>query len=321
MGFSDNFIITKTDIKCLNGSQFLFFGLHHNANSIKSMEAISVAWIEEGQTIAEESLDILIPTIRQPDSKIIITFNPHRKTDPVYRRFLSEPRDEVELVQANYDANPDFPETLNAEMEWDKRTNYDRYLWIWAGNPVGISAAQVFRGKYFVDETPEPDNNDRLFYGADWGFANDPTALVRCFIRQRVLYIDYEAVGVGIELDELPELFRAVPGSDIWKIYADCARPETISHMKRKGYKIDGAPKWPGSVEDGIEYLKGFERIIINPRCKHTIEEMELYQYKQDKLTGEVLPVIVDKNNHAIDALRYGLATYIKQKNAAVFSI
>ena len=321
MGFSDNFIKTKTEIKCLNGSQFLFFGLHHNADSIKSMEGISAAWVEEGQTISEESLDILIPTIRMPKSKIIVTFNPHRKTDPVYRRFLSEPRDEVELIQANYDSNPDFPETLLHEMDWDKKTNYDRYLWIWAGNPVGISAAQIFRGKYFIDETPEPDDKDRLFYGVDWGFANDPNAIVRCFIRGRILYVDYEAGGVGIEIDELPELFRQVPDIEKWPIFADCARPETISHMKRQGYKISGAPKWAGSVEDGIGYMKGFEKIIINPRCKHIIEEMELYQYKQDKLTGEILPIIVDKNNHYEDALRYALSSYIKQKNAAVFAL
>jgi phage terminase large subunit len=65
-------------------------------------------------------------------------------------------------------------------------------------------------------------------------------------------------------------------------------------------------------VEDGIAYLRGFEQIIIHERCKHTAEEAKLYSYKTDRITGDVLPVILDKWNHAIDALRYSLDGHIK---------
>ncbi|SQC88093.1 Phage terminase large subunit [Klebsiella pneumoniae] len=86
---------------------------------------------------------------------------------------------------------------------------------------------------------------------------------------------------------------------------------ETISYLSRQGFIIDGATKWSGSVEDGITYLRGFDEIVIHPRCKHTAEEARLYSYKTDRITGEILPVIVDADNHCWDAIRYGLDGYI----------
>lgn len=140
----------------------------------------------------------------------------------------------------------------------------------------------------------------------------DPTALTRSFIKDNCLYIEYEAGGVGIEMDELPQLFDSVPESRKWVIRADCARPETISYMARHGFRCQAAEKWKGSVEDGIEYLRSFEKIYIHPRCKRTYDEFKFYSYKTDKMTGDILPIIVDEWNHYIDSLRYALQPYIK---------
>jgi phage terminase large subunit len=110
---------------------------------------------------------------------------------------------------------------------------------------------------------------------------------------------------VGCEIVNTPDLFMTVPESEKWPIVADSARPETISHMKRNGFpKIMTAVKGPKSVEEGIEFLKNYD-IIVHPRCTHTIDELTLYSYKTDTLTGKVLPVLEDKKNHVIDALRY----------------
>ena len=148
----------------------------------------------------------------------------------------------------------------------------------------------------------------------------DPSALVRCFIQDECLFIDYEAGGIEIEMQEIKSrIFDKVPDSDKWNLYADCARPETIAYCRRLGYKIEPAPKWGGSVEDGIEYLKSFKKIIIHPRCKQIIEEMGFYSFKTDRITGEPLPIIIDKYNHYIDALRYSLSKYIK-KNKQIIS-
>jgi phage terminase large subunit len=186
------------------------------------------------------------------------------------------------------------------------------------GQYLTNSNTRVFKNWRVEDFDAPADAVHRL--GADWGFAVDPTTLVRCHIIGRTLYIDYEAGGIGIENNEIPQLFQAVPGSEKWPCYADSARPETISYLRKQhGLNVLSADKWQGSIEDGIQYIKSFESIVINPRCKKTIEEFGLYSYKQDKQTGEVLPVIVDANNHFIDALRYALVKRIKNKNAAVF--
>ena len=82
--------------------------------------------------------------------------------------------------------------------------------------------------------------------------------------------------------------------------------------MRRAGFNISAAEKWSGSVEDGIAFLRSFERIVIHERCKHAAEEARLYKYKVDARTGEVLPVIVDANNHVIDALRYAISKLVR---------
>jgi phage terminase large subunit len=97
----------------------------------------------------------------------------------------------------------------------------------------------------------------------------------------------------------------SIPEAEKWPMVADSARPETISHMRKNGFpKIHSAVKGAKSVEEGVEWLKSFD-IIVHPRCHHTIDELTLYSYKTDKDTGKTLPILEDKDNHVIDALRY----------------
>lgn len=314
MGLFSQFTITQNEIRSMSGSEIIFKGLHHNAAEIKSMEGITLCWIEEAEKTSEQSLDFLIPTIRAPGSEIIITFNPFKETDPVYRRYVQNSRPDWIIQRVNYTENPWFPDVLKTEMEWDRETNPDKHGWIWLGNCLGISEAQVYKGKYEVMDFETPAETE-FYFGADWGFSQDPTTLVRCWIKDKCLYIDYEAGGVGVEIDNTPSLFDQVPESRKWVIEADSARPETISYMKRNGFpKLKGVKKWPGSVEEGVNFIKSFRRIYIHPRCRKTLEEFELYQYKVDTQTGKILPILVDANNHYQDAIRYALSRHIKQK-------
>lgn len=323
LGIAVRFSFLESEIRHnVTGSRFIFKGLLRNEQSVKSTEGIDIAWVEEAQSVSESSWEVLIPTIRKPGSEIWVTFNPLNVDDPTTRRFIENPPPEAYVRKVNYDENPYLPDSLRKELEHDKATDYEKYLHIWEGYPRTISDAQVFKGRYSVEPIPENlwKRAERLFFGADFGFARDPSTLVRCFILDNRLYIDQEAYGVGVEIDELPQLYRSVPGSTQWPIKADAARPETISYLKnRAGFQISAAKKWQGSVEDGIAYLKGFDKIIIDPRCKHAADEFRLYSYKVDKTTGEVLRIVVDAHNHILDALRYALDGYITNPQSVLW--
>ncbi len=303
----DAFDVQRGIIKNNYGDGIIIFqGMQdHTADSIKSLEGFDRAWVEEAQSLSQRSLDLLRPTIRKGGSEIWFSWNPYLPTDPVDNFFRSEaPPEGTVLINVNYDANPWFNETsLVQEMEYDKRRDYDKYRHVWLGEYVQNSEARVFKN-WKVEEFNTPKDAEFKF-GADWGFASDPTVLIRLYFEGRTIFVDYEAYQVGCEIINTPDLFLSVPESEKYAIIADSARPETISHMQKHGFpRIMGAIKGPKSVEEGVEWLKSYD-IVVHPRCEHLIDELTHYSYKRDKLTEEVLPILEDKHNHVIDALRY----------------
>lgn len=295
-------------IKSRHGKGLIIFqGMQNHTNdSIKSLEGFDRAWVEEAQSLSQNSLDMLRPTIRKPNSELWFGWNPQNANDPVdlLLRGDNPPPNSI-VVEVNYADNPWFPDVLREEMEYDRRRDPDKYHHIWMGGYLTNSESKVFKNWKIEEFEAPPDAV--LRFGADWGFAVDPTVLVRSFIVGRKLYIDYEAYMVNCEIMNTPELFMTVPEAEKWPITADSARPETISHMKKHGFpRIMAAIKGPKSLEEGVEWLKNYE-IIVHPRCQHTIDELAHYSYKVDKLTGQVLPLLEDKRNHVIDALRYAV--------------
>lgn len=288
-----------------HGGVTIFEGMqNHTADSIKSLEGFDRSWFAEAQRASEKSLTLLRPTIRKPGSELWFDWNPENASDPIDQLLCGKdlPPSAV-VVEANYMDNPWLPDVLREEMEYDKKRDPDKYAWVWLGKYKQSSEARVF--KNWTVEEFEVDPAQTIRQGADWGFSVDPTVLVQSYIVGRKLYVPYEAYRVGCEIVDTPDLFMTVPESEKWPIVADSARPETISHMQKNGFpKIMPAIKGAKSLEEGVEFLKSFD-IIVHPRCKHLIDELTLYKYKEDELTGKVLPVLADKDNHLIDALRY----------------
>lgn len=316
LGLRDRFLVTKNSIKNQNTkSEFLFKGLKNNVNSIKSLSSVTHCWVEEAASVSEHSWKILLPTIRAPGSRIIMTANPEGEDDFLSRRWITNPCENTKAIRVNYDKNPYFPQELENERQYalnliTSAPNEDArmqaksdYEHIWEGEFKRILAAQVIRRAEIKEfDTPE---FAQLYFGLDFGYSVDPNALTRSFIVGSDLYIDYE-VGGRCEIDELPKLLDSVPGVRNWPIFCDAARPETISALRRSGFQASAAKKWQGSVEDGIAYLNSFNRIYIHSRCVETWGETRNYKYKMDPLTGAVLPILVDKHNHYIDSIRYG---------------
>lgn len=316
---------TESEIRGKNGSLFIFAGLRGNASQIKSLEGVTIAWVDEAQTITQASLDTLIPTIRAPGSEIWLTWNPLRAEDPVDAMFRSDvPPPDAKVIEVQHDDNPWFPDELRDQMEWQRARDFDKYLHIWRGAYWTNSEARVFKNWRVGAEVEfEGASVAEFRLGADFGYSIDPSCLVRCYLRGQTLFIDYEAYKIGCEIEQLPELFSRVPEAEKWPITADSSRPETISYLRRNGFdRIRPSIKGPGSVEEGIAFLQSYD-IVVHPRCVHIADELATYSYKKDKLTGEPIPQLEDKNNHLIDALRYALegVRRIREKPTFTYAI
>ena len=319
LGLQSQFRVTKTSIEAVNGSEFKFVGLRLNPTEIKSFEGVDICWVEEAQRVSAESWDILIPTIRKEGSEIWMSFNPVEATDPVFERFVKNSPPDSIVRKVNWNDNPWFSDVLNAERLYMLGNDPDAYDWIWEGNCRKISDAVIFRGKFRIDRFEAPKGM-RFRFGADWGFASDPTTLVRCFVHERRLFIDYEAYALNCDLDKLADVFDTVPLSRKWPILADNSQPQTIKHVAGFGFNIRPGRKWPGCIEDGIAHMRSYEEIVVHERCYYTGQEMRLYSYKVDPVSQQVLPVIVDKHNHCMDALRYALGPLIGNQRGPRFS-
>ena len=318
-GLEKLFTITDSEIRGPHGSVFIFAGLRTNVSKIKSMEGLTDVWVEEAQTISQPSLDVLLPTVRAPGSRFFWTWNPGQPDDPIEQLFRHpevKPPPGTVIRLINHDRNPWFPQELRDQMLDDRARDFDRYRHVWLGEFAANSNAKVFK-RWQLATFETPVNAVRRF-GLDFGFSVDPTACVSCFIGRwdgheaiadengRHLFIDYEAWEKHCELDKLPQLLDAVPGSREWQMVADSSRPETISHLRNKGFpKIAASIKGAGSVVEGVEFLKSFD-IVVHDRCENTALELAAYQYKTDPRDPRVvLPQLMDKDNHVIDALRY----------------
>lgn len=342
MGFGPGgdrfFSITEREIRGRNGSVITFLGLNGRDAAIKSLEGYDLAWVEEAATLSQSSVDALVPTIRKEGSEIWWSYNPRFATDPVDKMFRGQnPPPGSIVLEVHHRDNPWFPSVLARDMEYDRNRDPEKHAHVWLGGYVMRSEAQVFRNWAMLPfDTP---NDAPMRFGADWGFSRDPTVLVRCFIgrwagmpgsseviadpKGNCLFVDQEAYAIGCPIDATPALFagtdtrrparwdnkfgyRGLDGASNSKITADSARPETIDYMAARGFSIVPAVKGPGSVEDGVNFLKSYD-IVVHPRCRHLVDELIHYCWAVDRQTGEILSKLADTHNHVIDALRYAL--------------
>ena len=318
LGLDDEFDIGADSITHKNGSRFFFEGLRYNTSRIRSYESIDICWVEEAQSVSEFSWETLLPTIRKPGSRFFISFNPLSVDDPVLKRFVTATPPGCIARKVSYLDNPHFSAESEAERAWLEKTDYDSYRHVWLGETRTISDAQILKGKFVVEGFGIDSSWAGPYFGVDFGFSKDPSAGIRCHIDDstRTLYISKEFWKLGCDIDALPgALEEAIPEISRHVVYCDSSRPETISYLSRNGLaNARAAEKWPGSVDDGVMFLRSFAKIVIDPACVHVIDECRSYSFKTDRLTGAVLPEVEDKHNHCIDAIRYALHTLIRNQ-------
>lgn len=308
------------------GVKYVFRGLHANIDSIKSLGRVLLTWAEEAENLSADALRKLLPTVmREPVSEFWATWNPERDGSPIDKFLRKAPPRNSHVVEVNYADNPWFPPGLEDARAYDRENLDDQtYAWIWEGAYRENSVSQILAGKYRVAEFLPGSDWAGPYYGVDWGFSQDPTAGVKLWVNDNCLYVEYEAYRVGLELDATADhLIATLPGIERHAARADNARPESISHVRSSGTagnrrsclpRLVAARKWPGSVEDGIAHLRSYREIVIHPRCAHAVFEARAWSYKTDRLTGDVLPIVLDAHNHIWDATRYALEPLVVRR-------
>lgn len=299
----NDFVVTENSIiNKLNGSDFIFKGLRRNEQSIKSIEGIDIAWVEEAQTISKESIEVLTPTIRKEGSQIIYTYNRLLEDDPVHQRLVIEGRPNTLLINVNYDIAIKYgfmPDVIRNEMEDDKKNRPSLYKHKWLGEPSSLER-KVYKDWKFIEELP---HEARLVkYGLDFGYTNDPTAVVAIYEYNGGFILDEVLYQKGLSNKQIADVLKGVPSAPI---IADSAEPKSIDELRLYGLTVLSAQKGQDSVRQGIQFVQR-QRISVTKRSFYLTEEYNKYMWKMDR-DGKIINVPEDQYNHALDALRYAL--------------
>lgn len=312
---TNNSIVNK-----LNGSDFIFKGLWGNEQSIKSIEGIDIAWVEEAQTASSSSLEILTPTVRKDNSKIIYTYNRLLDDDPVHNRLVMEGRPNTLVINVNYDIAIKYgmmPEVIRLEMEDDKEKRPSLYRHKWLGEPNNLER-KIYKDWQIIDEIPHEARLERR--GIDFGYSNDPTAIVDIYKYNGGFILDEVTFQKGLSNKQIADIL--INKEKILTI-ADSAEPKSIDELCSYGINVIGAIKGPDSIRQGIQIIQD-QRISVTKRSLNIIKEYRNYMWKEDK-NGKILNEPDGGFDHSMDAIRYAMASFVpasfyrEQKKVGLF--
>ena len=281
-------------INQINGSDFLFKGLHHNEQSIKSIEGIDIAWVEEAQMVSESSIDVLTPTVRKPGSKLIYTYNRLDEEDPIHKRLVIDGRPNSLILNVNYDVGLKygwFPDVLRVEMEDDKLHRPGLYKHKWLGEP-NTTEGRIFKDWQIIDSIPHEAELQRR--GLDFGFARDPNALCDIYYYNGGYIIDELCYQVGMKDRQLADLILNQRENVL--TIADSADQKAIDLLQEMGVSVMGVEKkgYGGDkfTKAAIKYAQA-QKISITKRSLNYIKSYRNFSWMEDR-DGKIL----DKYDH-----------------------
>ena len=299
-----NFKVTKDSIiNTKTGYDFIFRGLHNNTQSIKSIEGMTEAWVEEAQTVTESSIDDLTPTVRLPGSQIFYTYNRLKDKDAVHKRLVIEGRPNTLIINANYDVAEKygwFSDVLRNEMLSDKEHRPEIYKHKWLGQPSNLKG-QIYKNFKRIEKIP----TGAVFIGSglDFGYTNDPTADIDIWKLNNAYILDEALYSRGMKNKEIANHIKSKSHYSNQIVVGDSSEPKSIAEIRDEGVNIIGAVKGKDSVNNGIQLLQGLE-IYYTARSHNIEEEVLNYVWRVDK-EEKSLNVPIDAYNHALDAVRY----------------
>lgn len=321
-------LFKSTDREIINlstGSRYSFIGMDRNPDSAKSLEGCTFFWGEEAHMFTQRAVEIIIPTVRAPGSRMVWSWNPRFREDAVDSLFRGEhPPEKSYIREVSWRDNPFFYLTrMPSERRRMLRANPKRYKHVWEGGYDEDPDIAVFHN-WSVGRPESLPLDARPRFGMDFGYSNDPYAVIKSYLLPDIdtIYIAQEAFGHKIPNGSLPALMDTITEIRDFFIIGDSSRPELIDYLQSAGFNIYGARKGKGSVKNGTNWLQGYH-ILVDPDCVNIQQELRMHRWKADPM-GKPLPVPEDKFNHGIDALRYAheedsMSVEINDENDVVF--
>ena len=246
--------------------------------------------------------------------KVLIDYNPSDEFHWIYDEVI--PREDAAFFQTTYQDNPFLPESVVMEIERFKEA--DENFWrVYGLGERGASQATVFTHWKEVDQIP--NEFKPLNYGLDFGYTNDPTAIVQTFTDGHGFAVDELCYATRLTNSDISKVLRdsGVSRSDV--IICDSAEPKSIDEIHAHGFNTHGARKGKDSVKNGIQFLHS-RPLLVTARSVNVIKELRNYKWKEDK-NGKQLNEPVDSFNHAIDAMRYAITFNQTNPNFGSYAI
>lgn len=313
----DHFTFNRGDLSVTNnvsGAEFILSGLD-DPEKLKSIQGITRIWIEEATELNAEDFQQIDLRLRGVDNpQITLSYNPINQHHWLYEQFHIKQRDDTTIKHTTYKDNSFIDEHYYKVLENLKNIDENYYNIYCLGKWGSASKGLIFKAWKIVDEIPA--DCQWYAYGLDFGFSQDPTALIQLARSGDDLYIDEAIYQTGLTNSDLINLMKdSLNGST--EVFADQADPKSITELQRAGFNITGADKGKDSIKHGIDVMKRFN-IHVTARSQNLIKELSNYKWKEHKASGDVLDVPVDAFNHGIDAVRYCLTMKVADKGSVL---
>lgn len=301
--------LTTYTITLPNESVFLFKGMD-DSEKIKSITDITDIWCEEATELSEDEytqLDLRLRSLAG-DLQLIVSFNPISKANWVYKRWFesSSEAPTAMILKTTYKDNRFLPGDYIKALEEKIHSNPTYYKIYALGEFASLD--KLVYNNWRKEEFDHSKIIGTLIVGLDFGFVNDPSALVASIVDEanKKIYLFKEWGDTNKTNDELANIITAL-GFSKSNIVADCAEQKSIEELRRKGItRIKPCAKGADSIMHGIQKLQQYE-IIVHPSCIGVITELENYSWQKDKKTNEYINKPIDNFNHYLDSLRYSI--------------
>jgi phage terminase large subunit len=330
-------------IRTIDGRvEYKFSGLDRNIESIKSKARIKILWVDEAEPVSERAWRIAIPSVREHDSEIWVTYNPEREVSATHKRFREKPPHDCKSVEINWKDNPFFPDVLNKERLSDLENRPESYEHIWEGGFV-----ENQEGAYYAPHLVKAKQEGRIGLVAE-----DPNLIVRLFA---------DIGGTGAKADNFVFWAGQFVGTEIRWVnhYEQQGQPVSahLNWMRAQGYSVDRCKIWlphDGDTQDKVfdtSYRRALEgagyQVDVVPnqgkgaamqrvergrqlfsrmrfdevKCAAGLKALGWYHEKRDDMRGIGLGPNHDWSSHSADAFGTGCVAYEEPRKAVAMDL